>query len=297
VTFKSGFVTIIGRPNVGKSTLLNTITGGKVAITSPKPQTTRNAIKAIITRDDFQIVFIDTPGIHKPKNKLGEYMVSIAEETMEGVDAVLFMVEATDQSPGAGDLHIIESLKKVQTPVFLLINKIDLVKKDAILPLIASYKNLMEFSEIIPISASNGEGTEIIIERIKEILPEGPKYFPDDMLTDQPERKLAAEVIREKILMLMSEEIPHGVGIDITKFKDREGKDLVDIDAVIYCEKESQKGIIIGKEGRMLKKIGTMAREELEHILGTKVFLQLWVKVKPDWRNSLSMLRTLGYTK
>lgn len=295
--FKSGFVTIVGRPNVGKSTLMNVLAGEKVSIISDKPQTTRNAIKAVITRQDFQMIFIDTPGIHKPKNKLGEFMVNIAVDTLNEVDAVLFLVEATDTNPGAGDIYIVEQLKKVKTPVFLIINKIDLVKKEHILPIISAYKELMAFEAIIPISAINNEGVDIVLQEVRKVLPEGPKYFPDDMLTDQPEKMLVAELIREKILHLVSDEVPHGVGVEVIQFKERAGKNLIDIQANIYCEKESHKGILIGKEGRMLKKIGSLARVEIENILGTKVFLQLWVKIKPDWRNSEAMLRTLGYNR
>lgn len=293
--FKSGFVSIIGRPNVGKSTLLNSLTGEKIAIMSDKPQTTRNAIRSIITGDDYQIVFIDTPGIHKPKTKLGDFMVNIAQDTLSEVDLVLFLVEAQDSKPGAGDLYIIEQLKKIRTPVFLIINKIDTINKDQILPVIATYKELMDFREIIPISAINGDNLGAIIDSIKKVLPEGPKYFPEDTLTDQPEKLLAAELIREKVLELVTDEVPHGVGVEVISFKQRQNKDMIDIQANIYCEKETHKGILIGKEGRMLKNIGSMSRVEIERLLGTKVFLELWVKVKPDWRNNEQMLKTLGY--
>lgn len=297
MSFKSGFVTIIGRPNVGKSTLLNQLTGEKIAIMSDKPQTTRNSIKTILTKSDIQVIFIDTPGIHKPKNKLGEYMVNIAEGTFSEVDVVLFLIEATDIKPGIGDLHIIEQLKGLKTPVFLIINKIDLIKKEQLLSVISSYKDLTDFRAIIPVSALNNQGVNLIFNEIKNILPEGPKYFPDDMLTDQPEKNIVAELIREKVLHLLTDEVPHGVGVEVISFKDRENKDIVDIQANIYCEKESHKGIIIGKEGKMLKKIGSLSRVEIENLLGTKVFLELWVKVKPDWRNSDAMLKTLGYKK
>jgi GTP-binding protein Era len=293
--FKSGFVSITGRPNVGKSTLANNLLGEKLSIISRKPQTTRNTVKAIINTSDSQIIVIDTPGIHKPKTRLGEYMVKLAEGTLNEVDAVLFMVEATDKYPGAGDIYIAEQLKAVKTPVILAINKIDLVSKDKLLETINNFSQLMDFKAVIPISATTGEGTDIVIEEIKKLLPEGPKYFPDDILTDQPERILAAELIREKILELVSDEVPHGTGIEVINFREREGKDLVEIEANIYCEKQTHKGIIIGKEGAMLKKIGTLARVEMENLFGVKVFLKLWVKVKPDWRNSSSMLRTLGY--
>jgi GTP-binding protein Era len=297
MTFKSGFVTIIGRPNVGKSTLLNVLTGEKISIISDKPQTTRNNIKTVVTGEDYQLIFIDTPGIHKPKNKLDEYMVTVAENTFNEVDAVLFLVEAVDQKFGAGDKYIIEQLKKIKTPVFLIINKIDLVKKDQLLPSISAYKETMEFRGIIPVSALNNEGVDIILEEVRKVLPEGPKYFPDDMLTDQPEKLLAAELIREKVLHLLDEEVPHGVGVEVVNFKERSDKDLIDIHANIYCEKESHKGILIGKEGKMLKRIGSLSRVEIENLLGSKVFLQLWVKVKPGWRNSNAMLRMLGYNK
>mgnify|MGYP005837237619 FL=1 len=295
MSFKSGFVTVIGRPNVGKSTMINAITGEKVSIVSEKPQTTRNVVKAIVTRQDAQIVFIDTPGVHKPKNKLGEYMVNVAHATLNEVDAVVFITQANDKEPGEGDKMIISQLKAVRTPAILVINKIDLVKKEELLSMIAAYNELMNFAAAVPVSAIQGEGIDLVIKEILKLLPEGPKYFPDDMITDQSERILAAEIIREKMLSLLEDEVPHGIGVDIETFKERQDKNIIDIDAVIYCEKESHKGIIIGKQGSMLKKIGTIARVELENILGTKIFLQLWVKVKPDWRNSESILRMLGY--
>jgi len=293
--FKSGFVSIIGRPNVGKSTLTNRLIGEKLSIISSKPQTTRNAIKAIVNTDDSQIIIIDTPGIHKPKTKLGEYMVKLAEGTLNEVDIILFLVEATDRIPGAGDLYIIEQLKSVKTPVILIINKIDLVNKEELPETIKNFSQLLDFRAVVPISATSGDGTDIFIEEIKKLLPEGPKYFPDDVITDQPERMLAAELIREKILELLSDEVPHGTGIEIISFRERKDRDMIDIEANIYCERESHKGIIIGKQGAMLKKIGTLARVEMENLFGVKVFLKLWVKVKPDWRNSASMLKTLGY--
>jgi GTP-binding protein Era len=293
--FKSGFVSIVGRPNVGKSTLLNKLTGEKIAIMSDKPQTTRNTIKSVVTGTDFQIVFMDTPGIHKPKTKLGNYMVGAAKNTISEVDTVLFLIEAIDKSPGAGDLLILEQLEKEGVPVILIINKIDIVKKDALLEVIANYSSKLKFESVIPISALNGEGTDAVMDEIKKLLPEGPQFFPEDMLTDQPEKVIAAELIREKILTLTDEEVPHGTGVEILSFKEREGKNIIDIQATIYCEKASHKGIIIGKGGSMLKKIGSLAREEMEKFLDTKVNLQLWVKVKPDWRNSDNMLKELGY--
>ena len=295
MAFKSGFITLIGRPNVGKSTLLNSLSGEKIAITSQKPQTTRNTIKSIITREDCQLIFIDTPGIHKPRTKLGEYMVQIAEGTLNEVDLVFFLVEATDDEPGKSDLYIIEQIKKTRTPIFLIINKIDLVKRDHLLPMISRYKDIMDFDRIIPVSALTDEGIDIILDETKKILPEGPLYFPGDIFTDQPEKLIAAELIREKILTLTSDEVPHGVGVEVISFKEREEKNIIDIQVNIYCEKDTHKGILIGKEGQMLKKIGSLSRVDIENLLGTKVFLQLWVKVKPDWRNSQSMLKTLGY--
>jgi len=295
MSFKSGFVSIVGRPNVGKSTLSNKLAGEKISIISNKPQTTRNTIKTIITTPESQIIFIDTPGIHKPKNKLGEYMVNIAETSLNEVDIVLFLVEATDEEPGAGDMYIMEQLKKLKTPVFLIINKIDLVKKEMLLSRIDKFSRVMEFSAVIPISALNNEGLEILNKEIIKHLPEGPQYFPDDIVTDQPEKMIAAEIIREKILELIEDEVPHGTGVEVITFKERTNKPLIDIEANIYCERESHKGIIIGKNGEMLKKIGSNARIDIENLLGVKIFLKLWVKVKPDWRNSENMLKTLGY--
>ncbi|MDP4180948.1 MAG: GTPase Era [Bacillota bacterium] len=295
--FKSGFVTIVGRPNVGKSTLLNRLTGEKIAITSDKPQTTRNAIRAIITDDNSQIIFIDTPGIHKPKNKLGEFMVNAAQGTFKSVEAIIFIVEADNENIGPGDMYIIEQIMDLQTPVFLVINKIDLIPKDKILTLIAAYSEKMDFDAIIPISALNNEGTDLIVNELKKVLPEGPKYYPDDQITDQPEKQIVAEMIREKILYLTSDEVPHGTGVEVISFKERTGRDIIDIQANIYCERDSHKGILIGKEGKMLKKIGMTARKDIEDLLGTKVFLELWVKVKDDWRNNNNMLRTLGYNE
>jgi len=290
-------VSIVGRPNVGKSTLLNIITGEKIAIMSEKPQTTRNTIKAVVTGDNCQLVFIDTPGIHKPKTKLGDYMVNIAVESLNEVDAVLFLVEANAAKPGPGDLYIIDQLKNVKSSVFLIINKIDLVDKAQLLPLIDAYKDLMNFEAIIPISALMDGKQDLLISEVLKVMPEGPKYFPDDMLTDQPEKLIAAELIREKILQLVSDEVPHGVGVEVISFKQREDKNIINIQANIYCEKDTHKGILIGKGGKMLKKIGSLSRIEIENLLGTQVFLELWVKVKPDWRNDEQMLKVLGYKK
>jgi len=293
--FRSGFVTIIGRPNVGKSTLLNLLTGEKIAIMSDKPQTTRNTIKTVVTTDEYQVVFMDTPGIHKPKNKLGNYMVKSAMSTLEEVDIILYLVEATDKAIGHGDSNIIENLKKVKTPVLLLVNKTDLVDKPRLLPLIEAYSQSMNFEQIIPISALQSNTKKIVMDEIARLLPEGEPFFPDDMLTDQPEKVLVQEIIREKILNLLSDEVPHGVGVEVTLFKEKEEKNLLEIHANIYCERESHKGIIIGKNGDMLKKIGTFARQDTENLLGAKVFLKLWVKTKADWRNNNFMLGELGY--
>lgn len=293
--FRSGFVTIVGRPNVGKSTLLNLLTGEKIAIMSDKPQTTRNTIKTVVTTGDYQVVFMDTPGMHRPKNKLGNCMMKSALATLEEVDVILYMVEATDKAIGQGNLSIMENLKKVNTPVILLINKVDLVEKPRLLPLIDTYSKAMDFEEIIPISALQPNTREIVMNEVVRRLPEGEPYFPEDMLTDQPEKVLVQEIIREKILNLLSDEVPHGVGVEVILFKEKEEKGLLEIHANIYCEKESHKGIIIGKNGEMLKKIGTLARQDSENLLGAKVFLKLWVKTKNDWRNNDFMLGELGY--
>ncbi len=293
MSYKSGFVSVIGRPNVGKSTLLNTVTGQKIAIMSDKPQTTRNTIRGVITNKECQLILIDTPGIHKPKTKLGEYMVNVAADTIKEVDLVLFLVEANVQ-PGAQDINIIEQLKQVKTPVFLILNKVDLINKEKLLAIIDSYSKLMNFKAIIPISALKNDGIDIILKEALDYIPEGPQFFSEDMLTDQPEKVIAAEMIREKVLLNLDDEVPHGVGVEVTSFKER-NDGLINIQATIYCEKSSHKGIIIGKQGTMLKKIGSAARYEIERLLDTKIFLELWVKVKPDWRNSDNMLKTLGY--
>ena len=294
--FKSGFVTLIGRPNVGKSTLMNRLIGQKIAITSNKPQTTRNRIQTVYTSEEGQIVFIDTPGIHKAKNKLGEYMVTVAERTLNEVDVILWLVEPSTFI-GAGERHIAEQLNKTKTPVILVINKIDTVKKEEILVFIDAYKDICNFAEIVPCSALKGENTEEIITSIMKYLPEGPQFYDADTVTDQPERQIAAELIREKALRLLDEEIPHGIAVAIEQMKEREGGRLMDIHATIVCERDSHKGIIIGKKGSMLKKIGTQAREEIENLLEMKVNLQLWVKVKKDWRDSDFLIKNFGYDK
>lgn len=292
--FKSGFITIIGRPNVGKSTLLNKLVGEKMAIMSDKPQTTRNQIQCIVTGENYQLIFIDTPGIHKPQHKLGEYMVNAAQTSFSDVDVVLFVVEC-DANVGLGDKYIIEQLANIKTPVILILNKVDLTEKSEVLNVINAYKDLYNFSSIIPISAFNNEGVNIVIDEIIKIVPEGPKYFPDDMITDQLEKQVVSEMIREKILHLMQDEVPHGIAIDVIGMKERKNKKIMDIEANIYCEKDSHKGMIIGKEGSMLKKVGLRSRIDIERFLGIQVNLKLWVKVKADWRNDENMLKNLGY--
>ena len=290
--FKSGFAAIIGMPNVGKSTLLNRIAGQKIAIISDKPQTTRNKILAVYTTDEEQIIFTDTPGIHKPHNKLGEYMVKVAKGSMQDTDVIIFVVDAT-HGIRETERKIAESINNLGLPCLLAINKIDAVKKEVLLPMIADYSSLCDFDEIVPISAKSGDGTELLLDKIGDYLSEGPQFFESDMVTDQPEKQIAAEIIREKMLWLLEKEIPHGIAISIEKMKETDK--LVSIYANIYCEKASHKGIIIGKGGEMLKKIASLARADIEDMLEKQVFLQLWVKVKPDWRNSGSMIKNFGF--
>ncbi|BDG46477.1 MULTISPECIES: GTPase Era [Parageobacillus] len=292
--YKSGFVSIVGRPNVGKSTFLNRVIGQKIAIMSDKPQTTRNKIQGVYTTDDAQIVFIDTPGMHKPKHKLGDFMMKVALNALKEVDLILFMINA-EEGFGRGDAYIIERLKEVNTPVFLVINKIDLVHPNDLLPLIDQYKELYPFAEIIPISALQGNNVETLVEQIKKYLPEGPQYYPPDQVTDHPERFIIAELIREKALHLTREEVPHSIAVVVETIERREDSDTVYVGAVIIVERDSQKGIIIGKQGRMLKEIGQRARVDIEALLGSKVFLELWVKVQKDWRNRLAQLRDFGF--
>ncbi len=294
-SFKSGFVTLIGRPNVGKSTLMNQLIGQKIAITSKKPQTTRNRIQTVYTDPEKgQIVFLDTPGIHKAKNKLGEYMVNVAQRALKEVDVVLWLVEPTTFI-GAGEQHIIQQLKKVQTPVILVINKVDTVKKEEIPASIDAYRKVYDFAEIVPLSALKGENTALLIDLIFRYLSYGPMFYDEDTVTDQPERQIVAELIREKALHALDEEIPHGIAVSVDKMRERKGAGITDIDATIICERESHKGIIIGKGGSMLKKIGTNARFEIERLLDCKVNLKLWVKVKKDWRDSDFLLKNFGY--
>ena len=292
--FKSGFATLIGRPNVGKSTLMNCLIGQKIAITSNKPQTTRNRIQTVYTCEEGQIVFLDTPGIHKAKNKLGNYMVGVAEKTLNEVDVILWLVEPSNFI-GAGEQHIIEQLKKVGTPVILVINKIDTVKKEHLLAYIDTYRKTFDFAEVVPVSALKGENTEELLKCIFRYLPYGPAFYDEDTVTDQPMRQIVAELIREKALRLLEEEIPHGVAVSIESMKFK--KHIVDIEATIVCEKDSHKGIIIGKAGSMLKKIGSKARPEIEDLLEKQVNLQLWVKVKKDWRDSDFLLKNFGYNE
>lgn len=291
--FKSGFVAIVGRPNVGKSTLMNQVIGQKIAIMSDKPQTTRNKIHGVYTTEDMQIVFLDTPGIHKPFSKLGDYMVKAAMSALEEVDVVLFLTDVTEDL-GGGDRFIIERLKQVRTPVFLVLNKIDKVTPEALLPVIEQYRKLHDFAEIIPVSALQGNNVSTLLEQIGKYLEEGPMYYPADQVTDHPEQFVCAELIREKILMLTREEVPHSVAVEIESMA-REENGVVRIGAVIYVERDSQKGIIIGKQGAMLKEVGQMARRDMERLLGSKIFLELWVKVKKDWRNREAVLKSLGF--
>ena len=292
--FKSGFVTLIGRPNVGKSTLMNHLIGQKIAITSEKPQTTRNRIQTVYTDERGQIIFLDTPGIHKAKNKLGEYMVNVAENTLKEVDVILWLVEPTTFI-GAGERHIAEQLSKIKTPVILVINKIDTVKsKEEILTFIAAYKDILNFAEIIPVSALKEMNIEDVKSSIFKYLPAGPQFYDEDTVTDQPMRQIAAELIREKALRMLDDEIPHGIAVVIDQMKER-SNGIIDVDATIVCERDSHKGIIIGKGGSMLKRIGTAARMEIENLMDTKVNLKLWVKVRREWRDSDMYMKNYGY--
>lgn len=295
-SFKSGFVTIIGRPNVGKSTLMNRIIGQKIAITSNKPQTTRNRIQTVYTdMERGQIIFLDTPGIHKAKNKLGEYMVNVAEHTLQDVDVILWLVEPSD-FVGAGERHIAQILQKAQLPVILVINKIDtLDRKEELLHFIDTYRKIYAFDEIIPASALRGENVTEVVDMIFQYLPYGPMFYDEDTVTDQPQRQIVAEIVREKALHALEEEVPHGIAVTVDRMKQRKGKELMDIEATIICERDSHKGIIIGKNGAMLKKIGSNARFEIERLLEEKVNLRLWVKVRKNWRDSDTMLKNFGY--
>ncbi len=292
--YRSGFVTVVGRPNVGKSTLLNHIIGEKISIISDKPQTTRNKIQLVYTEEEFQIVFLDTPGIQMPKNKLGEYMLKVSRGTLDEVDIITFMVDESMET-GKLDSFIIGELKDVKTPIILVINKTDKLTKDEVDKLIYKYREMDMFEDIIPISALNGENIDRYIDSLEKLLPQGPKYFPEDMITDQPERLIISEIIREKALENLEEEVPHGIFVEIEKIEKRKGRDLIDVHGVIYCERDSHKGIVIGKGGRMLKRIGKNAREDIEKLLGSQVNLQLWVKVDKNWREKEARVRRFGY--
>jgi GTP-binding protein Era len=292
--YKSGFVSIIGRPNVGKSTFLNRVIGQKIAIMSDKPQTTRNKIQGVYTENEAQIIFIDTPGIHKPKHKLGDFMMKIAQNTLREVDIVLFMVNV-EEGFGRGDEFIIEKLQETKQPVFLILNKIDRVHPDDLLSIINQYKDRYKFAEIIPISALQGNNVETLITQIKKYLPEGPQYYPENQVTDHPERFIITELIREKVLHLTREEVPHSIAVVMDSMEKKEGTETIFVGATIIVERSSQKGIIIGKQGSMLKEVGKRARQDIEALLGSKVFLELWVKVQKDWRNRLSNLRDYGF--
>lgn len=291
--FKSGFVAIIGRPNVGKSTLMNHVIGQKIAIMSDKPQTTRNKIHGVYTSPEMQIVFLDTPGIHKRQSKLGDYMNTTALSTLDEVESILFLVDASEGF-GGGDRFIIEQLKRINTPVILVMNKIDKIEPEVLLPMIESYNKLYSFAEIVPISAKLGNNVTTLLEQIGKFLPAGPQYYPEDQITDHPEQFVCAELVREKILMLTREEVPHSIAVTIEDMKVQDNG-VVHISAVIFVERDSQKGIIIGKQGALLKEVGKLARQDIERLLGSKIFLELWVKVKKDWRNQDRVLRDLGF--
>lgn len=291
--FKSGFISIIGRPNVGKSTFMNKVLGQKVAIMSDKPQTTRNKVQGVYTTDDSQMIFIDTPGIHKPKHQLGEHMMKVARNTLKETEVILFIVNASEEI-GRGDEFIIEMLQNTRTPVILVLNKIDLVHPDDLLKQIDVYKDKLEFSDVVPISALQGNNVDRLLEVIETYLPEGPMYYPEDRVTDHPEHFIVSELIREKALHLTSQEIPHAIGVEVEKMKADKGE-KIHVQAVIYVERESQKGMVIGKGGKMLKEIGKLARQDIENLLGNKVYLELWVKVQKDWRNKSNFIRSLGY--
>ncbi|MBN8190998.1 GTPase Era [Bacillus sp. NTK074B] len=293
--YKSGFISIIGRPNVGKSTFLNRVIGQKIAIMSDKPQTTRNKVQGVYTTDDAQMIFIDTPGIHKPKHKLGDFMMKIAQNTLKEVDVILFMVNV-EEGLGKGDHFIIEKLKGVKTPVFLILNKIDQIHPDALLPMIQQYNDLFPFAATVPISALEGNNVDHLLLLLRELLPEGPQFYPADQITDHPERFIVSELIREKVLHLTREEIPHSIAVVIDKMERKQDKDLIDVIATIIVERDSQKGIVIGKQGSMLKEVGKRSRVDIENLLGSKVYLELWVKVQKDWRNRSSNLRDFGFS-
>lgn len=290
---KSGMISIVGRPNVGKSTLTNALVGEKIAIVSNKPQTTRNRISAVVNRGDCQYVFLDTPGLHKARTRLGDYMVKVVKESVADVDAILLLVEPIPHI-GGPEAELIARIKQLGVPSILVINKMDTVEKEALLAVMQTYGQAHDFNAILPISAKQNEGVNELLDLLAEFLPESPQLFPDDMVTDQPERQVCAEIIREKLLLCLDKEIPHGTAVEITRFSERDNE-IIDLDATIYCEKASHKGIIIGKGGAMLKKISTLARTDIEAFMGTKVFLQTWVKVKEGWRDNLNLIHNFGY--
>ena len=292
---KSAMITICGRPNVGKSTLTNAIVGEKIAIVSNKPQTTRNRISAVVTRGDTQFVLMDTPGFHKPRTRLGDYMVNVVKESVADVDAVMLLIEPI-ANIGRQEEELIARIKEARVPAVLVINKIDTVEKSALLEVMAVYSAACEFDAIIPISAKNGEGLDELMEQLEKYAVEGPQLFPDDMISDQPEKQICAELVREKLLLCLDKEIPHGIAIEVTKFTERENG-IIDMDVTIFCEKASHKGIIIGKQGAMRRRIGELARNDIEAFMGTKVFLQTWVKVKENWRDSMAQLRNFGFSE
>ncbi|MBB6445989.1 GTPase Era [Bacillus benzoevorans] len=292
--YKSGFISIIGRPNVGKSTFINRVIGQKIAIMSDKPQTTRNKVQGVLTTNNAQFIFIDTPGIHKPKHKLGDFMMKVAQNTLKEVDVILFMVNA-EEGYGRGEEFILEKFQNIKTPIFLIINKIDRIHPDALLSVIDSYKEKYEFAEIVPISALEGNNVDNLLDIIKNYLPAGPQYYPADQVTDHPERFIITELIREKALHLTREEVPHSLAVVMDKMERKSDKEMIHVMATIIVERDSQKGIIIGKQGKMLKEIGKRARVDIENLLGSKVFLELWVKVQKDWRNKASQLRDYGF--
>ena len=290
---KSGMISIVGRPNVGKSTLTNALVGEKIAIVSNKPQTTRNRISAVVNRGECQYVFLDTPGLHKARTRLGDYMVKVVKESVADVDAILLLVEPIPHI-GGPEAELIARIKQLGVPSILVINKMDTVEKEALLAVMQTYGQAHDFNAILPISAKQNEGVNELLDLLAKFLPEGPQLFPDDMVTDQPERQVCAEIIREKLLLCLDKEIPHGTAVEITRFSERDNE-IIDLDATIYCEKASHKGIIIGKGGAMLKKISTLARTDIEAFMGTKVFLQTWVKVKEGWRDNLNLIHNFGY--
>ena len=291
---KSGMISIVGRPNVGKSTLTNALVGEKIAIVTNKPQTTRNRICAVVNRNDCQFVFMDTPGLHKARTKLGDYMVNVVKESVADVDAVLLLVEPIPHI-GGPEAELIARIKSLNVPSVLVINKIDTVEKEALLAVMDTYAQAHSFNAILPISAKNNEGVEDLLDLLANFLPEGPQLFPEDMVTDQPERQVCAEILREKLLLCLDKEIPHGTAVELVRFAERERDEVIEVDATIYCEKASHKGIIIGKGGAMLKKISTLARKDMERFMGTKVYLQTWVKVKENWRDNLNLIQNFGY--